>query len=56
MMMSTNLTTRELIKKRAENFMLCADLDRSGGITIQELIVAAEKLPNLLYPPQTKES
>ena len=28
MMMSTNLTTRDLIKKRAENFMLCADTDR----------------------------
>ena len=53
MMMSTNLTTRDLIRKRAENFMMCADLDRSGGITIDELIVAAEKLPNLLYPPQT---
>jgi len=55
MMMSTNLTTRDLIKKRAENFMLCADTDRSGGITIDEFIVAAEKLPNLLYPPQTKQ-
>ncbi|KAL7548756.1 hypothetical protein ACHAWF_012013 [Thalassiosira exigua] len=28
MMMSTNLTTRSLVKKRAENFMLCADTDR----------------------------
>lgn len=54
MMTSTNLSFRELIQKRAENFMLCADTDRSGGITIDELIVAAEKLPNLLYPPQTK--
>ena len=89
MMTSTNLSSRELIKKRAENFMICADTDRcvlfplapcppcaiiplspavrlilplcssslarrSGGITIDELIVAAEKLPNLLYPPQMK--
>lgn len=28
MMMSTNLTTRDLVKKRAANFLLCADIDR----------------------------
>ena len=85
MMISTNLATHDLIKRRAENFMLCADTDRyfemcfllsceicnifflsifcfyrcaycrSGGITIDELIVAAEKLPNLLFPSQTKK-
>ena len=54
-MMSTNLAPRELVKKRAENVMAIADTDRSGGITIGELIVAAEKLPNLLYPHQTKK-
>ncbi|KAL9178968.1 hypothetical protein ACHAXT_011941 [Thalassiosira profunda] len=55
MMCSTNLATRDLIKKRAENFWLCADTDRSGGITLSELIAAAEKLPNLLYPSQTRK-
>ena len=85
MMISTNLATHDLIKRRAENFMLCADTDRyfemctllsceicniftlsifcfcrclycrSGGITIDELIVAAEKLPNLIFPSQTKK-
>jgi len=55
MMASTNLLSRDLVKKRAENFMNCADRDRSGGITIDELIVAAEKLPNLLYPSHTKK-
>ena len=55
MMASTNLLSRDLVKKRAENFMNCADTDRSGGITIDELIVAAEKLPNLLYPSHTKK-
>ena len=39
-----------LLKKRAETFMNCADIDRSGGITIDELIAAAEKLPTLLFP------
>lgn len=55
MMTSTNLLSRDLVKKRAENFMNCADTDKSGGITIDELIVAAEKLPNLLYPSHTKK-
>ena len=55
MMTSTNLLSRDLVKKRAENFMNCADTDMSGGITIDELIVAAEKLPNLLYPSHTKK-
>ena len=55
MMASTNLLSRDLVKKRAENFMNCADRDRSGGITIDELIVAAEKLPNLLYPSHSKK-
>ena len=55
MMASTNLLSRDLVKKRAENFMNCADADSSGGITVDELIVAAEKLPNLLYPSHTKK-
>jgi Ca2+-binding EF-hand superfamily protein len=54
-MHSTNIATKDLVKKRAETFMNCADTDRSGGITIDELIVAAEKLPTLLFPPHSKK-
>jgi Ca2+-binding EF-hand superfamily protein len=55
MMLSTNTATKDLVKKRAETFMNCADTDRSGGITIDQLIVAAEKLPTLLFPPHSKK-
>ena len=51
MLSSTNLLPRNLVRKRAENFMLCADIDRSGGITVDELIVGARKLRNLVFPP-----
>ena len=54
-LLSTNIAAQELVKKRAETFMKCADTDRSGGITIDELIVAAEKLPTLLFPPHSKK-
>jgi Ca2+-binding EF-hand superfamily protein len=54
-LLSTNIAAKELVKKRAETFMKCADTDRSGGITIDELIVAAEKLPTLLFPPHSKK-
>ena len=47
---STHLKAREVIKRRAEMLMKSADTDNSGGITIDELIVAAEKFPNLLFP------
>jgi Ca2+-binding EF-hand superfamily protein len=54
-MMSTNTATKDIVKKRAETFMNCADTDRSGCITIDELSVAAEKLPTLLFPPHSKK-
>ena len=54
-MLSTNIATKDLVKKRAETFMNCADTDTSGGITKDELIVAAEKLPTLLFPPHSKK-
>lgn len=50
LLMSTNLQTREAVKKRASTVMRCADVDGSGGVTIDELIVAAEKFPNLIFP------
>ena len=49
-MSSTNLIPRELIKQRVDTFMKCADTDRTGDLTPQELLCAAEKLPNLLFP------
>jgi Ca2+-binding EF-hand superfamily protein len=54
-MLSTNIATKDLVKKRAETFMNCADTGRSGGITKDELIVAAEKLPTLLFPLHSKK-
>jgi len=52
LMMSTHLTTRDIIKKKAQVFMRCADEDGSKNITIDELIVASERLPNLIFPKQ----
>ena len=54
-MLSTNTATKDIVKKRAETFMNCADTDRSGGITIDQLIVAVEKFPTLLFPPYSKK-
>lgn len=55
LMMSTHLKTIDVIKKRALTLMKSADTDNSGGITIDELIVAAERFPNLLFPCHSKE-
>lgn len=55
-MMSTHLKSREVIQKRALTLMKSADSDNSGDITIDELIVAAEKFPNLLFPNHTKKA
>lgn len=54
-MMSTHLKTRDVIKKRAITLMKSADTDNSGDITIDELIVAAERFPNLLFPNHAKK-
>ena len=54
-MMSTHLKSREVIKERAATLMRYADTDNSGGITIDELIVAAERFPNLLFPAHAKD-
>ncbi|KAL7532809.1 hypothetical protein ACHAXR_004858 [Thalassiosira sp. AJA248-18] len=40
MMISTNLTTLELVKKRAENFMLCADTDRC----VYNIVISLSKI------------
>eukprot|EP00804_Cyclotella_cryptica_P028942 CCRYP_012375-RA/>CCRYP_012375-RA protein AED:0.48 eAED:0.19 QI:0/0/0/1/1/1/2/0/93 len=50
LMMSTHLKNRDVIKNRAATLMKSADTDNSGGITIDELIVAAERFPNILFP------
>ena len=55
MMMSTHLKSRDVIKKRAFTLMKSADTDNSGGITINELIVSAERFPNLLFPSHSKK-
>jgi Ca2+-binding EF-hand superfamily protein len=55
MMASTHLMPRDFIKKRANTLMRCADTDQSGGITIDELIVAAEKFPKLLFPVHSEQ-
>lgn len=48
---STNLdATRDLARKRAETFFACADTDGSGRITVDEFILGAQKLPNLVFP------
>jgi Ca2+-binding EF-hand superfamily protein len=50
-LMSTNLvSTRHLVKKRAGTFMACADKDGLGHITVDEFILGAQKLPNLIFP------
>ncbi|KAL3774462.1 hypothetical protein ACHAWO_007611 [Cyclotella atomus] len=50
LMMSTNLKTRDMIKRRAATLMASADTDQSGDICIDELLSAAERFPNLLFP------
>jgi Ca2+-binding EF-hand superfamily protein len=55
MMASTHLMPRDFIKKRANTLMRCADTDQSGGITIDELIAAAEKFPKLLFPVHSEQ-
>ncbi len=54
-MSSTHLIAREYIKKKAQALMRCADEDGSGNITIDELIVASERLPNLIFPKQPSD-
>ena len=54
-LMSTNLVAGDFMKKRAENFMVCADTDGLGRITKNEFILAAQKLPNLLFPRHARD-
>jgi Ca2+-binding EF-hand superfamily protein len=50
LMMGSNLKTRDMIKKRAATLMASADTDQSGDVCIGELLAAAERFPNLLFP------
>ena len=48
---STNLdATRDLVRKRAETFIACADTDGLGRITVDKFVLGAQKLPNLVFP------
>lgn len=50
LMMGSNLKTRDMIKRRAATLMASADTDQSGDVCIDELLAAAERFPNLLFP------
>ena len=49
-LVGNHMMGHSMIKKKAQTIMNCADTDGSGGISLQELIVAASKFPNLLFP------
>lgn len=53
LLVATHLKTKDAIAKRAETLMRSADSDGSGDVCIDELIVASEKFPNILFPNHT---
>lgn len=56
LLMATHLKTRDAIKRRAETVMKSADTDETGDITVDELIVASEKFPSLIFPDHAKQA